>query len=196
MRACFLLGLGLLVACTSVDPSTNAAADASAVEDADADAAAETPDANSVTDAGHVAKDGAGTTGPEPDPTPPPPPTPMPSFDCEAHLTVDQLKPATCAVVDPVSHRVGHLQWVCAGGPARLTLGSLVLTGTVTGHTASLFVCREDPVSWLSGHYETVSVELELVVKKGALGFERATGLACPKVYTDCSGTAGVVLEP
>ena len=117
-------------------------------------------------------------------------------FDCALFVDIAQIQPTTCAVVDPISHRVGRLEWRCAGGGARLTLGSLVLEGTVTGGELSLSACREDPVSWLDGHYEVVEVSANIAAKAGAVTFHRATGLACPRVFTDCSATGGVTLRP
>lgn len=117
-----------------------------------------------------------------------------PAFDCEAYIEIGQLLPTTCAVVDPVSRRVGHLQWICAGGAARLTLGSLELTGSVQGHALELATCREDPVSWLQGHYESIQISANLAAMSGSLSFARASGLSCPRVFTDCSAAARVTL--
>jgi len=118
------------------------------------------------------------------------------AFDCDKILEVDQIQPATCAFVDPVSHRVAHLRWACSGGPARLVIDTLELDGTVKNGTVQLSGCREDPSSTLSGHYETVEITADLGAMKGSLVYARASGLACPKVYTDCSATAGLTILP
>lgn len=123
-----------------------------------------------------------------------PPVAPMPDYDCEALVEIEQLRPTSCAVTDPVSHRVGRLRWVCAGGAAQLALGGLVLHGTVIGDAVELAACRDDPVSWLDGHYEAVSLSADLTARRGALTYARASGLACPRVFTDCSATAGAAL--
>lgn len=118
-----------------------------------------------------------------------------PVFDCEAYVEVGQLLPTTCAVVDPVSRRVGHLEWVCAGGPARLSLDGFALSGTVDGDVIELAACRDDPVSWLYGRYETVRVAANLATKSGALTFGRGFGESCARVFPDCSATAAVVVK-
>lgn len=141
-------------------------------------------DASDATDASSGADAGPPTA----------PPAPV-AFDCAAYVEVGQLWPATCAVVDPVSHRVGRLEWICAGGAARLTLGDIELTGSVDGDSVELTECREDPVSWLEGHYETVEVSANLVTMSGVLSFTRASGLSCARVFADCNATAGVVLK-
>jgi hypothetical protein len=161
------------------------------IDAADAASAASAVDAAATTDAaitGDAAPPMCGTDHP-PDAAPPPP-----SFDCDIRLVVDQLLPTTCAVVDPVSHRVGRLRFVCAGGPARLTLGDLEIDGVMSNDTVELSLCREDAVSWLSGHYETIHVSADLVAKRGVLSFSRATGLSCPRVFTDCNATTSVSL--
>lgn len=115
-------------------------------------------------------------------------------FDCAVNVEIGQLVPATCAVVDPVSRRVGRLEWTCGGGPARLTLGDLVLVGAVQGDAVSLSACRDDPMSWLSGHYETVSVAADMAVGRGALTYTRASGVSCARTFADCGATASVTI--
>ncbi|MCW5815077.1 MAG: hypothetical protein KIT84_28885 [Labilithrix sp.] len=154
------------------DDGDDASADAG--DDASADAGAGDCDAPDAGDGG--------------DDTPP--------FDCEMAIEVGRLSPATCAVVDPVSHRVGRLRWVCGGGPARLGLGDLVLDGSVNDDVLELSACREDPVSWLDGHYELVSISADLRVERGSLSFSRATGLSCARAFNDCNATASVTLYP